>query len=747
MKATAPIARELLLVGGGHAHVHVMTAFAMRPEPGLRVTLVSKDLETPYSGMLPGHVAGFYTREEAHIDLVKLAVATGTRLIHATACGLDRTSGRVLLEGRPPLAYDLLSIDVGITPALDAIPGAADHGIAVKPIGDFLEKFEELRARVLASEGPFRIMGIGGGAGGAELILSLRVRLRAELTAAGQAPDRLSFALATAGPLLEGHNEGVQRRFRIVMGRADVARHENRPVAALEAGLVRFADGGTELADAILVTTHAAAPGWFRGTGLELDEGGFLAIGPTLQSVGDPSVFAAGDCAALTDDPRPKAGVFAVRAGPPLARNLRAVARGEMPKPWKPQKEHLALISTGERAAIASRGRWSAEGAWLWRLKDFIDRRWMGMYQDTERMAARMASVPAARPVAAAPEQMRCGGCAAKVGPGPLDAALARLDPALPDPAILIGLGAPDDAAVIKPTAGRNLVQTVDFFRAFVDDPFVFGEIAANHALSDIFAMGAEPRHALAIAVVPHAAPRIVEEELFQMLAGARRAFDREGVSLAGGHSGEGAELALGFSVTGEILPGRISRKAGARKGDVLVLTKPLGSGIVFAAAMRGKAGAAPVEAVLAAMRRSNREAARILVSHGAHAMTDVTGFGLAGHLGEMAAAGGVSVALRLADLPLHPQVRDLAEAGVASTALPQNLVLAGLLDGKVDAGWRVILFDPQTAGGLLASLPVASAEACVAELAATGHAGAAAIGEVIADGLSARDVRLAIVP
>ncbi|MGB3389787.1 MAG: selenide, water dikinase SelD, partial [Pseudaminobacter sp.] len=554
MRNIAPIDREIVLVGGGHAHVHVLMAFAKRPQPGIRLTLVTRDLDTPYSGMLPGLIAGFYSREQAHIDLVRLAAATGTRLIHAAACGLDRQNSRVLLEGRPPLAYDLVSIDVGITPALDAIAGAAEHGVAVKPIGGFLAKFEALRERLLERGGPRRIVVIGGGAGGVELLLSLRRGLTDEAQAAGVDPNGFSFTLVTDGKLLATHNARVQGAFRGVLVRCGIALIENRRVVAMDTHSLHFADGERLDADAVLVTTQAAAPRWFRDTGLKLDEGGFIAISPTLQSLNDPTVFAAGDCAALVATPREKAGVYAVRAGPPLARNLRAAIRGEKPRPWQPQPRHLALISTGERYAVASRGAFKAEGAWLWRLKDWIDRRWMRMYQDTAAMTARMARTAPAE-VKKDVEEMRCGGCAAKVGPGPLSRALARLDPPLGDDSVLVGLGAPDDAAVITVPANRHLVQTVDFFRAFIDDPYLFGEIAAGHALNDIFAMGGTPRHALATAVVPHGAAHIVEETLFQLLAGARRCLDREGVTLVGGHSSEGEALSVGLSVTGTVDP------------------------------------------------------------------------------------------------------------------------------------------------------------------------------------------------
>src|SRR5471030_587222 len=163
MMRGGPINTDIVMVGGGHAHVHVLTAFAMRPLPGVRLTLVTRDLMTPYSGMLPGVIAGLYNSEQAHIDLIRLAAATGTRVIHAEATGLDRANKRVLLAGRAAVAYDLVSIDVGIQPALAAIAGAAKHAIAVKPIGSFISKFNSLIEACRRPSGPRKIAVIGGG--------------------------------------------------------------------------------------------------------------------------------------------------------------------------------------------------------------------------------------------------------------------------------------------------------------------------------------------------------------------------------------------------------------------------------------------------------------------------------------------------------------------------------------------------------------------------------------------------------
>ena len=733
------IRTDIVLVGGGHAHVYVLKAFAMRPEPGVRLTLIARDLETPYSGMLPGVVAGLYEREQAEIDLVRLATATGARLIHEEAVGIDREHKRVQLAGRAPIAYDVLSIDVGIVPDLAAIKGAAEHGIAVKPIGSFLSKFNALVARCKLPDGPRRIAVIGGGAGGVELLLSVRSRLLAEVAAASGAAE-FSFAIITAGEILETHNRRVREAFRRVFAQRGVKLYEHRQVRELTPNTLEFDEAPFLELDVALVTTDAAGPRWLRETGLALDTG-FLATGPTLQTLIDSDIFAVGDCAVLVETPREKAGVFAVRAGVPLAENLRRRVRGKTLKSWHPQRRHLALISTGERYAVASRGPFKAEGAWIWKWKDWIDRRWMRKYQDVDRMLARMSAQQSqVHAVGVKSEELRCRGCGAKIGPGPLSHALSRLSPAQSED-IVVGLEAPDDAAVTAPTNGMLLVQTVDFFPAFVDDPYLLGEIAANHALNDIFAMGGTPRHALATAVVPPGSASKVEEELFQLLSGAHACLARESVAFVGGHSSEGAELAMGFSVTGEVPPDRIVRKAGLKADDALVLTRPLGTGILFAAAMRARAKAPWVAMALSEMSRSNRVAGELLLAHGVTAMTDITGFGLAGHLGEMLVASGASATLDLASVPLYEGVLALAREGMSSTLLTENLATAHFLKSELDATTRAVLFDPQTSGGLLAGIPSDRAAECVAELRSSGYRQATIIGRVTAAGLPASEV------
>jgi selenide,water dikinase len=516
------------------------------------------------------------------------------------------------------------------------------------------------------------------------------------------------------GAILETQAEAAREKMRAIFQRRGIKLVEKTTVARIERGAVRIADGQRLEADAVFVVTEATAAKWFTTTGLPLDERGFLAVDETLRSTGDPAIFAVGDCATVLNHRRPKAGVFAVRQGPPLARNLRRALLGQTPQPFVPQRRYLSILGTGDGDAVATRGGWAIEGAWVWRWKDHIDRKWMRMYRDPPNKPMQMS--PGAKPDPALADAeakrlvadigMRCGGCGAKVGADALGRVLKRLG--------MFGTEAADDAAVIKLPPDKALVQTVDFFRTFIDDPYRFGEIAAVHALGDVWAMGGQPHSALALAVVPAAAERLMEEDLFQLLAGARAVLDDAGCALVGGHSGEGPELALGFSVNGLVDPGHALRKGGLQLGDKLVVTKPLGTGVIFAAAMRGAARGGWVEGALASMRRPSGKAAEALVVGGAHACTDVTGFGLAGHLTEMVRASvGVSVALDLDALPALDGAIELFAQGYASSLQPENLRARHLIEGMPERKGHPrlpLLFDPQTAGGLLAAVPAHTA-------------------------------------
>jgi selenide,water dikinase len=739
-KNNTPVVKDLVLIGGGHSHVTVLKKFGMKPIPGVRLTLVGKDVMTPYSGMLPGLIAGHYSFEETHIDLGPLAQFAQARFYNDVAVGLDLANKRVLCDQRPPVAYDLLSIDIGSAPRALDVPGAAEHAVPVKPIDGFVAHWERLRERILVRRDRTRIGLVGGGAGGVEVLLAIQYRLQQLLTQAGRDTDYLEYHLLTdTAEILATHNPRVRAKFRRVLRERGVQVHTDHRVVKVEPGMVYCENGNQVDLDEIIWVTWAGAAGWMADTGLDVDDQGFVRVNDYLQSTSHPDVFAAGDIATMINHARPKAGVFAVRQGPPLTDNLRRALLSQTLKPFAPQEQFLSLVSTGDQYAIASRSRWALEGKLIWRWKNWIDQRFMAKYRDLPEMADEagtplpqgLAGREAVKEISAL--AMRCGGCGAKVGSSLLTRALSQMEPVDRED-VLVGLHAPDDAAVASVPPGKVMVHTVDFFRAIVDDPYLFGKIATNHSLGDIFAMGAEPQTALAIATLPYGLEAKVEDTLTQLLNGALEVLREADTALVGGHTGEGAELALGFAVNGLVEPERVLRKGGMRSGDRLILTKPLGTGTLFAADMRHRAKGPWIRAAVDSMLQSNRDGARCLHRFQATACTDVTGFGLLGHLVEMIKPSGVDVELELNAIPLLTGALETTAAGIMSSLQPQNVRLRRAihdLDKAVKDPRYPLLFDPQTAGGLLASVVETQAEDCIQALRHLGYQQAMIIGTV----------------
>ncbi|MBK20068.1 MAG: selenide, water dikinase SelD [Rhodospirillaceae bacterium] len=740
-KSDTPVVKDLVLIGGGHSHVAVLKRFGMKPVPGVRLTLICRDAHTPYSGMLPGYVAGHYTYDEAHIDLGALARFANARFYHSTVTGLDLTQKQVLCDDRPPVIYDLVSINTGSKPNTAFVPGATETVVPVKPINLFLDRWEALRDRALNHDGAMTIAVVGAGAGGVEILLAIQYRLRQVLKEAGKPFDQITYHLFNdSAEIMPTHNARVRKCFETALLDRGVSIHASDAVVEVLPGKLRTAAGSQVEADEILWVTAAGAPDWPAKAGLDVDDNGFIKVGDTLQSISHPEVFAAGDIAAVVNHPRPKSGVFAVRQGKPLERNLRRLLLGKSPRPFRPQKKFLSLVSTGDKYAVASRGGFSIKGPDVWRWKDWIDRRFMDKFNDLPEMDEDeetdlpdgLASADVVKEISAI--AMRCGGCGAKVGATVLSRALNNLEPADRDD-VLIGLHEPDDAAVVEVPTGKVIVHTVDYFRSMVDDPYVFGKIAANHSLGDIYAMGGEPQTALAVATIPFGIEAKVEDTLTQMMSGAMEILNDTNCSLVGGHTSEGPELSLGFAVNGLIDKDKIMRKGGMRPGDKLLVTKPIGTGTLFAADMRHKAKGRWIASALNHMVMSNYKSAQCLVEHGSQAATDITGFGLLGHLVEMVRASEVDVVLELDAVPLMDGAIDTVKAGIVSSLQPQNVRLRRAVANLEEAGKDPrypLIFDPQTAGGLLASVPADQAEHCVAALKELDYAETKIVGEVL---------------
>jgi selenide,water dikinase len=328
-------------------------------------------------------------------------------------------------------------------------------------------------------------------------------------------------------------------------------------------------------------------------------------------------------------------------------------------------------------------------------------------------------------------KHVRRAGCASKIGQADLLRVLKNL-PSVEDPNVLIGMAAGDDAAVYKIDAKRALVQTVDVFTPCVDDPYLFGQIAAANSVSDVYAMGGTPLTALSVIGFP--IDDLDGGIMETMLRGAMDKLAEARCSLVGGHSINDEEIKLGFAVTGMIDPRRAVARDRARPGDVLVLTKPLGSGMVSFGAQLGRVSRECLSEVGASMATLNRDAAELMVLCGAHACTDVTGFGLAGHLVAMVRGSGVSAVVDVEELPVFAAVADCLANDVFSGAIERNAEYAmGWVQAESpEAPALNVLYDPQTSGGLLVALLPAKAKRFVKEMHARGHAATSIIGKVV---------------
>ncbi|HGX92912.1 MAG TPA: selenide, water dikinase SelD, partial [Candidatus Tenderia sp.] len=607
-------------------------------------------------------------------------------------------------------------------------------------ITPFLAELDRIEQRALASEGLLRVGVIGAGAAGVEVALSVKHRLEERHRAAGhRAPLEVEFHLFNAlDTILPTHNHKVQAFFVRKLANEAVVVHNGFEVVAIEAEDIVSRTGERIALDEIILTTTASAQRWPAEAGLAVDDKGFIAVNEYLQSLSHENVFAAGDIVNFTPQPTEKAGVFAVRHGIPLATNIRRSIESKPLKPYQPQKKWLAILACGEPYAVASKGRFFAHGRWVWRWKDHIDRKFMRMFQQLPEMP----TPPLPHYAQGLMEDnrelvrnlgMRCAGCGAKVGGGVLQSVLDELRQSLGG-GVLEGLAQRDDAAVIEVPHGQVLVQSLDFFTAIVEDPWQLGRIAANHALGDLYAMGAQPHSALALASIPPGNDKLVAELLRMMLQGAVSVFAEAGAEIIGGHTSEAADLSLGFSVNGFADPALLMHKAGMKPGDRLLMTQPLGTGVLFAGHQQLKTRGVWLEQAIENMTQSPRLAAGVFQEHGATACTDITGFGLLGHLLEMMKPERCRVELNLESVPVLPGALSLSQQGIRSSLFPDNAKVRHVIDNLEQVHRHPafeLLFDPQTAGGLLAAVPAANAENCLQEL--KGHyPDAAIIGKVI---------------
>lgn len=371
--------RNVVLVGGGHAHIQVLESFTQAPPADARVTLIVDTPIAVYSGMVPGFVAGQYRSEELEIDVRPLADKAGLHLLIARAVGVDPAEKKILIEDGDPVSYDVVSFDIGSTVIGLDLPGVREHALATRPIGEFVRRVDSLFDKASKHERgkPYRVVIVGGGAGGIELAFTLQHRLSSAVA------GRVDVAVVEHGSrILRGSPDALVRRVeRFCQARAIEIRC-NLKVIAAELGRVVLADGAELPYDALVWVTGPTCQPIFADAGLPTDDRGFVRIRSTLQVDGHDDIFAVGDCATLIDYPKtPKAGVYAVREGPYITENLRAWLTGRPMRCYKPQSDFLMLLNLGDGRALGTKWGRSFAGRWVMTLKDRIDRRFMKRFQ------------------------------------------------------------------------------------------------------------------------------------------------------------------------------------------------------------------------------------------------------------------------------------------------------------------------------------------------------------------------------
>jgi selenide, water dikinase len=739
---------EWILLGAGHTHLHILEMWRMRPISGVRLTCIANHCFATYSGMLPGVLAGDYFLEQMRIDLVRRCAAAGARLILGETTGLDREEQKLFLRDRAALRYDQLSIGIGSVPA--SITGQG-YALSIKPMQTFTQRLEQrvLEAMDRAAKRcalPLTIAVVGGGAGGTEIALCLPAWLSSRWP---NVPYQVAI-VHRGNRLCESFSKATSRKVQSIAQERGYHLRLGCTAVEIDADGVVIHQGPSEdrqhiAADVVIWAVGAVGPPLLQGLDLSTDSRNFLLTDDFLRSVDDPSIFVVGDSGTCASAAYPKAGVYAVRQGPLLWENLQRSQFGKPLKRWRPQSDFLALMNSGDRRAVLAYKGFTTSGHWCWKLKDHIDRRFMKKHQTYELMGMNPLRQRPRPPQSA---EMRCDGCGGKLSSVSLHRVLARLDNVSHD-RVRLGLEDNEDVALLdfgsssstpEPTKCGSVMATVDFFSAFLNDLEIVGRVAALNALSDLWAKGGRPVAALAHAVVQAGSPQQQEQALTELLAGGLTEFREAGVAVVGGHSLIGEQNMIGFTLlAGESAETPLRLKSRLKVGERLILTKPLGTGVLLAAHRLARCPAEDFQQLLVSMLHSNQPACAIADQWRLSAATDVTGFGLMGHLLEMLQASQVSARIDLPTIPLLPGSEPFFLEGLESSLAPANRQgteamhqpPAESCSQHLIARYRA-MFDPQTSGGLLLSVPVDQLAPFMRQLNAAGVTSAAVIGTIV---------------
>ncbi len=719
--------RHVVLLGVGHTNAHVLRMWRMNAPPDTDLTCVSNYPVVTYSGMLPAVLAGQFPKEAMEIDLVRLCASASARLITDPVVGIDHARRELRFAERPNVPFDLLSIGIGSVPTLGDVQIEGDTLIQIKPMQTFLPRLRRaIESAVAAPEKQrLKVVIVGSGVAGIEVAFCLPPFIQTVT----DLPCELNMITRseTLAPDLE------PRTRRLLTGeleRRGINVSKNSEVKRVSPGAVILKDGSQVDADLVIWATGAAPPPLLAQLGLALDARGFLETDVTLQSTSTKGVFAVGDTGSIRDLSVPKAGVYAVRQSPVLWDNLHRYLDGKPLQDYRPQRSFMKLINLGDGRAVGQWKRMAFSGHWVLQWKHHIDSRFMEMYRVDPG-----GSMGAGDSSEADELHQQCRGCGCKLGPDVLASALN----------IEEGTNY-EDAAEIASTEHGSMIASTDFFSSPFQDAFLAGRIAALHSASDVIASAGIPSSALANVVLPPGDANAQRRALSDLLEGARLEFSAMGATLVGGHTIVGPRMELGFTVIGNSAGRALVRKGNLRVGDRLYLTKAIGTGVLLAAHMRCQCHATDYVELVETMLQRQHQWATIAAECGIVAGTDITGFGLAGHLLEMLEASQVSATIDLDAIPSLPGAMEALSDGIQSTLAPANHRVESMIEAEDRCRERPeyeLLFDPQTCGGLLFGVSDAMATRMLQEADKLGLPAPVLIGEVESGDGRSRRLRL----
>mgnify|MGYP000026190325 FL=1 len=676
------IKKDLVLLGAGHSNIEVLKKFGTKPIDGLRLTLISNSYFSTYSGMIPGYLQGIYDWNEINIDLVKLCRVYGHRLIMSNIIKIDTKNNSVFLENRPSINYDFLSINLGIKTDSSKIKGAEKNCLRLKPISSIKENFDKLLKFNKVHKNNDIVI-IGAGAAGFEVALALDENLKRKNI------KNNIILLSKNSSVLNQFNKTAELIAKKNLEKCNIKFLNYAEVVIVTSNYVLLKDGRKIFCKLPILATNSGPLDLLKKSDLPLTKNGSILVESNLLVSGYNNIFSSGDISEIKGYSIPKAGVFAVRQGKILAKNIKKLYLQKKLSQYRPQKYFLSIIGLQNNRALAIKSIFSIKGQLIWSIKKYIDKKFIEKYTLYKR-----DNYPEKDQIEPVLNQMQCKGCASKIPQSILDSVFEENTKK-----------GSLDADKVPNT--KNIFQTTDIISSIVSDPFELGIISAKHALNDILASNTKPLAAQMIVSLPPAINEINKRDLIQVKSGADYAMKKATCKIIGGHSysNNDDQVYLGFSIIGKKKNYVKSKKI--KKGK-LYITGKIGSALVFAAIEKKIISGMYSEEVINNMKQSNYDIFKIFSKYSIQHITDISGFGLAIHANNLllrnSDLNGLEISLK--KVPLYKGAIEALNNNVKSSLndANKNSIINNLrVDyDKINKNYLNCLFDPQTAGGFL---------------------------------------------